>query len=158
MIPVGAAAVSDRECVGVVLAWGDAVVWMPIHVRRQMQAVPVDDGWLVQSVLQRSGETAATLHAKNRILIALARIAGLVQQKWRGPAVENRERRRACFERQRRIGNVQDAERPLTAGDEQRVSKILRAHRVMRVGCEGRTGVVDEVLSLFEWSLAAPAQ
>ena len=132
VIPVGAAAVTHREVIVVATAGGNRVARVAVHRGGCVQAVPVDDGGLLQGVVQRGRETPAAFNAQNGVLVSLARVIRLVQQK-----------RRLALRQQGKFGgarldsdgsgDVKHAERASRAGHEKFLLKVGRVYRVERI-------------------------
>lgn len=127
VVPVRAAAVSHREVVPVAATWSDGACRMPVHGGGRVQAVPVDDGRLRQRVVQAGRKARPALDAQDGILVGLARVLGLVQQKrrrnWRFGAGQDRKTRRGGANLQR-PDDIEHAERTAATRHEKRLLEV----------------------------------
>ena len=136
VIPVGAAPIAHCEVIFITVTGANCVRWVAIHCRGRMDAVPVDDGWLWQFVLQRGLKAAATFHSENGILVSLARLFGLVQQKRRHLTSKNRETRGRSTNLQR-ASYIHHTERPAASRNEELLLEVFCPDRIEWVrACE----------------------
>jgi len=123
VIPVGTGTVRDRELIVVGRAGADRISGVRIILGVHLEPVPVDDGVLVERILQLRPNRPAAAHPEHGVDPGVAVPLDLVDEQRRGLALEDGVLHGLRGDGER-PGDIQHAEHAARTGNAQRVGKI----------------------------------